>query len=172
MVLFHAYRRGNAIWKGLWILDQDELRVTVSLSRSFCVLASQTHIHSQDIFNRFRDEFWDVISAQNPQCFPRTSMVGASVTCMLESILPSLSHSLCGIASIADTEHDNIPIVTSIELPFEFPTMCVPLPESVVARNESISLQQWIDLWLFIMQKRRPLYLREWCLPLHGTSSW
>lgn len=76
-------------------------------------------------------------------------MVGASVTFMLESILPSLSHSLCGIASIADPEHDNIPIVTSIELPFEFPTMCVPLPESIVACNESITLQQWVDLWLF-----------------------
>lgn len=146
MVLFHAYRRGNTIWKGLWILDQDELRV--SLSHSFCVLASQTHIHLRDMFNHFRDKFRDVISAQNPQRFPRTGMVGASITCILESILPSLSQSLHGVALITDLEHVNIPVVTSIELSFEFPTMCVPLPESVVACDESISLQQWVDLWL------------------------
>jgi hypothetical protein len=67
---------------------------------------------------------------------------------MLELIVPASLLLLCGITSITDPECDGIPVLTSVDLSFKFPTMCFPLPKSVILHNESISLQQWVDMWL------------------------
>lgn len=156
LVLFYAYRAGDEFRKEKWGATSDGFKQLAEAYEIF--LCDNTNLFSQDLFNEFREEFRDWPSLQDSTPFPRTGQVGASVTSILEYVLPRASR-VFGIVSSCSNPACSSSFPPSSNVPSSsFPSICMPLQwvdqEPLLSLPCGINIQNWFDLWQKVQYAR------------------
>ena len=147
MVLFHAYREGNELHKNAWMHDDNDAMILLGVSFRH-LMSDRTTLFSPELFDRYRDEFHDLLSAHNPVNFQRYGNVGASAAAILDHVFPTSMRSIslhlsCSMAGC----------MSEVQAPVRasFPGVIV----SVRTRSNKelpmatySSIQTWLDAWL------------------------
>jgi hypothetical protein len=117
------YFNESSDWRHTW---QRESETSQYLSHAFDDIRpsffSEESCSAQ--LTRVRDNFRDLLSAQNPLLFPRTGSVGAAVTDILHAIVPDSTRELTSTPSNEDSGNAMSRINAPATLqPIEFPTV-------------------------------------------------
>lgn len=151
MVLFYVYRAADTVEKERWRVVGNPLR---ELAEAYEVLLeNDANLFRQDLFDRYRDEFWVWLSSLDSAVFLCTGQVGTSSTSILECMLPPASRAYGFVYACSNT----ICEIDSLVLPRTFPALCTPLQWSHLnstSSSQSVNVQNWLDLWCSSQQAR------------------
>jgi hypothetical protein len=141
MVLFYAYREADEQWRLSWSTCN---QLTGILAASFSHLSqSVTNLHSQHLFDHFRDQFRQHLSDHDPVAFPHLGAALTSVTAILDYLMTNVEPMLWKRNTMAPGAFPR----DAERLTFSLPSYCSRL-HWTGSHQTPLSLQQWCDLWL------------------------
>jgi len=142
MILFYVFRSAPPSWRLRWDEDGEKRN---KLTSFFNVLtASDSNLNSPELFDSFRDEMRDDLTADSPAVFPRFGARMTSVSAILEHFFPSCEREMQCLEPGGAHRVLNEPL----------PCLCFPADVTGSKPPTATTLQCWLDDWIQSLSDR------------------
>ena len=108
------------------------------------LMASDDNLCSPHLFDAFRDEMRDCLTADNPALFPCFGACMTSVSAILEYFFPACERQMLCVGPSG--EHS--------VLNEHFPCLCIPTHDIRPGQPSATALQCWLDDWIWSLTAR------------------